>query len=222
MGERHCVLISEEVKMRLFVDLDGTLAEFKPVDTLETLYEEGYFRNLKPQKSVVDAINFILRDSNIEVYILSSVLTDSRYALQEKNMWIDKFLPDIPKERRIFPPCGADKKLFIEGGVSTSDFLLDDYSVNLNSWEPPARGIKLMNGINGTKGSWRSEKLSMDKSAEELAMNIVNIMFGREHYRDEGPSLRHSDEEGDQEGDREGQEELSQNDERLHKRLRGR
>lgn len=183
--------MSKNENMRLFVDLDGTLAVFKTVDTLETLYEEGYFRNLKPQQSVVDAVNLILEgNSNIDVYILSAVLTDSRYALAEKNAWIDEFLPDIPKERRIFPPCGADKKFFIVGGVSESDFLLDDYSVNLNSWEPPARGIKLMNGINGTKGTWQSEKLSMDKSAEELAMNIVNIMSGREHYRDEGPVLQ--------------------------------
>ena len=32
-------------KQRLFVDIDGTLAVFKPVDTLETLYEKGYLKN---------------------------------------------------------------------------------------------------------------------------------------------------------------------------------
>ena len=41
---------------RLFVDMDGTLAEFKQVDALESLYEEGYFRSLKPQENVVEAI----------------------------------------------------------------------------------------------------------------------------------------------------------------------
>lgn len=30
-------------KQRLFVDIDGTLAVFKPVDTLETLYEKRVF-----------------------------------------------------------------------------------------------------------------------------------------------------------------------------------
>lgn len=37
-------------KQRLFVDMDGTLAEFKPVDTLEVLYEKDYFLNLKPNE----------------------------------------------------------------------------------------------------------------------------------------------------------------------------
>ena len=35
------------MKNRLFVDMDGTLAVFKTVDTMETLYEKGYFKNLQ-------------------------------------------------------------------------------------------------------------------------------------------------------------------------------
>jgi len=41
---------------RLFVDMDGTLAVFTPVNQLETLYQEGYFANLKPIDNVVGAI----------------------------------------------------------------------------------------------------------------------------------------------------------------------
>lgn len=168
---------SEERKLRLFVDIDGTLAEFKAVDTLEILYEKGYFKNLQPQQSVVDAVNYIVENEpNIEVFILSSVLSDSKYALQEKNEWIDKYLPNIPKEKRIFPPCGEDKKDYIDGGVDWTDFLLDDYSKNLHSWEPPAKGIKVLNGINGTNGSWTKEKVSIDRNGKELAEDIIHIM----------------------------------------------
>jgi len=72
--------------LRLLVDLDGTATEFKVVDTLETLYEEGYFRNLKPNENVVNAIKQIIYlHPEIEVYVMSSVLTDSKYALREKN-----------------------------------------------------------------------------------------------------------------------------------------
>ena len=76
--------------------MDGTLAEFKKVDTLEKLYEKGYFLNLEPNMNVVDAIRSIVTDhSEIEVYILSAVLSDSSYAVTEKNAWLDQYLPEI-------------------------------------------------------------------------------------------------------------------------------
>lgn len=162
---------------RLFVDIDGTLAVFNKVDTLETLYEQGYFLNLDPQINVVDSIKLIIREhQDIEVFIMSSVLSDSAYALDEKNQWLDKYLPDIDAQHRIFPPCGKDKKDYIPGGVRETDHLLDDYTHNLSLWEPPAKGIKLLNGINNTRGTWKQSKLDYRKSAEELARNIVDII----------------------------------------------
>ena len=178
----------ENPKKNLFVDLDGTAAVFQQVDTLETLYEKDYFLNLKPHRNVVEAVRkLVVYHPEINVYILSSVLTDSKYALKEKNEWIDKYMPEIDRKHRIFPPCGADKKDYIPGGVKPTDFLWDDYSQNLNAWEPPAKGIKLMNGINGTKGTWQSERLSVERSGDELVEAILNIMEGKAHYRDEGP-----------------------------------
>ena len=74
--------IKEMNKKRLFVDLDGTLAEFRKVDTLEKLYEKNYFLELKPHENVVAAIRNIKNNHpEIEVYILSAVLSDSKYAL---------------------------------------------------------------------------------------------------------------------------------------------
>lgn len=43
-------------KQRLFVDMDGTLAVFTPVDTLETLYEKGYFLYFNAAHNVVNAV----------------------------------------------------------------------------------------------------------------------------------------------------------------------
>ena len=45
--------VPDRARLRLFVDMDGTLAEFRSVDTLETLYEKGYFAELRPQETVV-------------------------------------------------------------------------------------------------------------------------------------------------------------------------
>ena len=66
---------------RLFVDMDGTLAVFQSVDTLEKLYEKDYFLNLRPQINVIDGIRFIIKNHpEVEVFILSAVLSDSPYA----------------------------------------------------------------------------------------------------------------------------------------------
>lgn len=174
-------------KKRLFVDMDGTVAVFRPVDTLETLYERGYFLNLAPQQHVVDAVKRLVQSKEVEVFILSAFLRDSPYALTEKNLWLDKYLPEIGTAHRIFLPCGADKKDYIPGGLRPDDFLLDDFTHNLALWQPPARGIKLLNGINNTHGTWPYDRLRYDKQPSELASNILRVMSNRAKIRDSLP-----------------------------------
>lgn len=97
---------------RLFIDMDGTLATFNQIDKIESLYEEGYFYNLKPYENVIKAVKDIIKENKeIDVYILSAYLSDSDYALKEKNAWLDKYLPEITKEKRLFLPCGENKKI---------------------------------------------------------------------------------------------------------------
>lgn len=169
-------------KQRLFVDMDGTLAEFKTVDTLETLYEKDYFINLKPNENVLGAIKQLIADNDFDVYILSAYLTDSRYALEEKNAWLDKYLPELPQEKRLFVPCGTDKSVAVPGLIRPDDYLLDDYTKNLSEWEPPARVIKLINGINHTNGTWQGDKIQFTHAPEELSSMISDVMKGWTHF----------------------------------------
>lgn len=179
-----------ERKTRLFIDMDGTIAEFKAVDTLERLYEKNYFFNLKPNQNVITAINlFMVQNPDVEVYILSAVLTDSKYALAEKNAWLDKHLPAIKEKDRIFVPCGSDKGAAIRGGITDKDYLLDDYTINLNSWDPPAKGIKLYNSINGTKGTWKKNRISHLRAPGDIASCIKRIMDG-ELIQDVPPQIQ--------------------------------
>lgn len=169
-------------RQRLFVDMDGTLAEFKTVDTLETLYEKDYFINLKPNENVLGAIKQLIADNDFDVYILSAYLTDSRYALEEKNAWLDKYLPELPQEKRLFVPCGTDKSVAVPGLIRPDDYLLDDYTKNLSEWEPPAKGIKLINGINHTNGTWQGDKIQFIHAPEELSSMISDVMKGWTHF----------------------------------------
>lgn len=167
------------MKKRLFVDMDGTLAVFRSVDAIEELYEQGYFENLQPHKNVCDAISKIVEQNDVEVFVLSAYLSDSAYALDEKNRWLDKYMPCIDAEHRVFTPCGSDKKLAVPDGIRTDDTLLDDYTYNLLSWDPPAHGLKLLNGINHTNGTWTKERISIAANADELADKILNSCSGK-------------------------------------------
>ncbi|WP_373843190.1 5' nucleotidase, NT5C type [Bacteroides heparinolyticus] len=176
----------DEQKIRFFVDMDGTLAVFSPVHKFETLYEQGYFLSLEPHENVVAAIKeIILNYPEIEVNILSAYLVDSKYALVEKNDWLDRYLPEVEPKNRLFVPCGTDKKEAVRGGVGSSDFLLDDYTHNLVSWQPPARGIKLLNTINHTRGSWDGDRIRYDRAPKDLAEALVSIMRNERRILDE-------------------------------------
>lgn len=170
-------------RKRLFVDMDGTLGAFTPVDTFETLYEQGFFTNVAPHKNVVEAIRAIITTRpDIEVFVLSAYLADSRYALEEKNGWLKKELPDLDAGHKIFVPCGYNKAEYLSykfaGGVRPTDFLLDDYTRNLNQWaQAGGHGIKLLNGINHTRGTWEDDRIRCDKSPVRIVCDICGIML---------------------------------------------
>ena len=162
-------------KQRLFVDMDGTLAEFLPQESMAPLYEKGYFRNLPPQINVVEAVRLLIREyPQVEVFLLSAFLPDSPHSLAEKNAWVDAYLPELDEAHRCFVVNGSDKRACV-ADIRKDDVLLDDYTRNLLRWQP-SRGIKLINAINHTKGTWKSHKVFYDRPADVLAKDIFSAM----------------------------------------------
>lgn len=184
---------NDSIASRLYIDMDGTLATWQPVSCEEELFEQGFYRNLKPNQNVVDAAKIIISEHpEIEVHILSAVLTDSKYALSEKKEWLQEYLPEIKPSQCIFSHYGKDKTEFITGGVRPTDFLLDDYTNNLTLWEPPAKGIKLLNGINSTNGTWKGNQLDFTKPGKELAEDITAIIETGIKLRDIPPQQKNT------------------------------
>lgn len=132
--------------VHLFVDMDGTLVTWKQAACFEELLQENYFRDLPPYKEVVDAINWLNSTyPEIDVHILSAYMPENPYSVNEKNEWLDTYLPAIPKANRIFVPCGISKaeaaaKAIGESTINSSCILLDDYSVNLHDWKENGGG----------------------------------------------------------------------------------
>lgn len=137
-------------KIRIFVDMDGTLARFHDEQLyLERMFEKGFFIGLKPFDNAVEAIKHIIDNHpNVDVYVLSTAIT-TPYCITEKNAWLDKYLPNVDKEHRILMESSAGfKSLCVPGNymykddngkyhikISENDILIDDYNKNLEGWE---------------------------------------------------------------------------------------
>lgn len=166
-------------KRRAFFDMDGVMVTWRQAESDEELLSEGFFRDAPANVEVVKAVNAIAGDPDIEVFSLSAYFTESAYALKEKNDWLDR-RTKIRMENRVFCPYGADKALFVPGGIRPDDVLLDDYTPNLIAWsQSGGKAVKLLNGINGTKGTWTGDALPMAMGAELLTEALRKIVHSK-------------------------------------------
>lgn len=167
----------------IFVDMDGTLVEWVNA-TLDELMAPGFFLHGNPYENVVDAVRTMIREKQVNVSSLSAYLENSETALAEKNSWLDNI--NFPKDGRYFVPIGGavggrDAKVqFIERAlgrkINKGDILLDDFSQNLHAWEAAGgTAVKLMNGVNGSKGTWKGARVSRFIPADEIAAYLSNI-----------------------------------------------
>lgn len=164
------VIVDKTSEFRLFVDMDGTIASWQTAE-YETLTKAGFFLYRPPMMNVITAINRLLQErEDISIYILSACMND--LAIQEKKQYVDRYLPFIDMQHRIFTPFGEDKiEYLLKLGfkLDNTDFLLDDYSFNLHQWvEAGGTGIKVRNFHNGNFGSWKGHSIDSRFNSPEL------------------------------------------------------
>lgn len=171
------------MNIRLFIDMDGTLAEWKNIKSNDELYQKGYYESLQPNEYILKETKKLIEEGR-NVFILSSFLSDSNYALKEKNNWLDKYLPELPKERRIFVPYGECKYKYIPNKITSLDYLIDDYTKNLLDWKSVGgTGIKFLNGINHLKGVWQGLLLREDENLSQNFNFILDNEFRKEKLK---------------------------------------
>lgn len=156
-----------------FIDMDGTIAEWKKAESEAVLKRPGYFRNLRPTK-FLEPLKELALEHKGKVFILSKYLGECT-ALQDKDAWLDEHLPEIGKESRLFVPYEAEKVDYVcqrlgVPSLTENMFLFDDFSPNLHAWQKAGgTGIKCYNGINGTKGTWKGAGVGTEM---EFRMNF--------------------------------------------------
>lgn len=175
--------------MRLFVDMDGTLARFHDVDKkfIEAMWTPTFYSSMLPFENMVEGLKrLISQRPDVEVYLLSAVLdTDPPFVMGEKNEWLDRYLPELAESNRIFTRAGTNKADYI-GEIGKGDFLLDDYNKNLHEFAAAGgRSIKFRNDVNhqgrGAYGGeagplWAGDMVSYDSSPDEIAEQLSAIL----------------------------------------------
>ena len=158
---------------KLFVDFDGTIAEFKYVGA-DVYSAKGYSLTLKPHENVVNALKYIIRKGLMDVYIVSAVLPYD-HCVEDKNAWLDQYIPEIDKEHRIFTPIGANKAGYISAGKG--DIFLDDWNSNLSDMflTSDAEPVKLVNAVNDVHRSWKGARIWYNSDFDSIAMTLYGI-----------------------------------------------
>lgn len=176
--------MSEKV---LLVDMDGTLARFHDeTDYLERMFEEGFFERLQPFTNVAESIRLFIRNHpEIRVCTCSAAI-DSPYCVAEKDRWLDRYLPEIKIENRIYTEMGRSKAEYLEGGASRDIYLLDDYNKGLHMFQyDGGSAIKCHNNINqkglgahgGERGyMWTGPMIHTDDPPALIAEELAYLM----------------------------------------------
>ncbi len=93
-------ICSKYNKVALFVDMDGTIAEYK-------VYQDGFitnetkelFLNSMPMRVIINELEKINEIANLDIFILT--LSKSKIIEEEKKEWLKKYVPFIKKENYI-------------------------------------------------------------------------------------------------------------------------
>ena len=93
-------ICKEKKRVALFVDMDGTIAEYRlyPKDYITT-ETRGLFLESKPLKNVINVLEKLSEIENLDIYILS--LSKSKIIVEEKKIWLKKYVPFIKEENYI-------------------------------------------------------------------------------------------------------------------------
>jgi 5'(3')-deoxyribonucleotidase len=161
--------------LKLFLDLDGTLAKFNSKKNALKRFdnEKGFFSSLKPYKNI-EIINELATCGNVEVYVISA--TPNEQADQDKMVWINTYLKDIKQENICFCRLNENKAKVIKDKlnikIDKECILLDDYTKNLIEW-------KNLNGIGIkrlTSKADNSRKIWKDYSIKNLNQ-LPQVLF---------------------------------------------
>jgi hypothetical protein len=92
-------------KTIFYIDMDGVLADFcsspafKKGDQLVSapprMFEIGFFEHLPPIDGALWAVRSLMKNPDLDIYILTQPVKDSICSYSEKAAWVAKWLPEL-------------------------------------------------------------------------------------------------------------------------------
>lgn len=153
--------------IKIFLDLDGTLARFNVRNALKRFDNEiGFFANLLAYKGI-EIVNELATTN--QIYIISA--SPNEQADKDKQFWLNKYLPNVKQENITLCRLGQNKAEIIQNKynitINEQCYLLDDYTKNLNEWESfGGVGIKRLTQVSdNSRKLWKGLEL---KHLQEL------------------------------------------------------
>lgn len=85
----------------IFVDMDGVVADYRfgEGENIKS-NKSGTYLNKRPILTTINNLKLINKEENIDLGIISSCLFQEQ--AKEKDMWLDKNIPFIPKKNRVY------------------------------------------------------------------------------------------------------------------------
>lgn len=170
-------------KKNLFIDMDGTVAEWNNQASLDEVSTAGYFRERIPMWTVIRAIEMLKNKFNL--IICSAALQDD-HSVDDKKHWLSQYMPFVDLNQAIFVPYGTSKYKSLEKAmesmdmsINDGDIFIDDFTKNLLDMRQMSGGkiipVKLCNGINDTKKTWDGYRVSSASASYVIAMTLLGI-----------------------------------------------
>lgn len=168
--------MKNRMKKRIFFDMDGVLAIFNPHATIEELASPGYFASCKPCQSALLTMEFLVKRTDMDVYVLTAVFDDD-HSQKEKKEWLAKYAPFLPEDHILFAIIGKQTKSEVIGDLREDDILLDDHTPNLRGDRWHGVGVKFHNGLNGrgASGGFSGYHVSVQTEPQKLAKQLLGI-----------------------------------------------
>ncbi len=173
----------ESNKTNIYVDMDGTVAEWNTAASIDEVSTPGYFKERIPMENVIAALEKLSKKFNL--VICSAALQDD-HSVNDKKAWLKRYMPFINTKDAIFVPYGTSKyaclvkEMEMRGQeINDGDLFLDDFTKNLLDMRESSSGkiipVKVCNGINDTNRTWDGFRVSSASNPEILARSIIGI-----------------------------------------------
>lgn len=171
---------------KIFIDMDGVLAEYRENCNENDLMQKDYFLTLQPQWNMIKALEMLKEASyqmDFEVYVLTKVYPSMfTHSVNEKLQWRDEYMPSLYDSEFIMVNGEEQEKSeaikeILGKDIDKDCILVDDYNHNLAEWtQNGGTAVKYINPINDKNKSFIGSRIAYTMDAYSIYSILLNML----------------------------------------------